>query len=219
MKTRNNSIFSVAVALGLFLVACGEEVSEPLPPADPGIAPAEAYPDVEAGETSLRRLTQEQFKNSIADIFGTDIVIPEVAEPDIEIGGLLAVGSSGATFSARGVESLETASFAVAEQAMASDESRARLIPCTPAATVDADCAKQTVESLGRLAWRRSLTTEESDRLVAIANDAAEKLESFNSGIEAIIAALIQSPKFMFRVELGEGQGQERQFTGVELAS
>ena len=43
---------------------------------------------------TVRRLTEEQYRQSIADIFGKEIKISGPFEPDILRDGLLAVGSS-----------------------------------------------------------------------------------------------------------------------------
>ena len=47
------------------------------------------YDQVESGEVAMRRLTQAQFKNSVSDIFGSDVVVPKFSEPDTILGGLL----------------------------------------------------------------------------------------------------------------------------------
>lgn len=173
--------------------------------------------DVEPGPVSARRLTQAQFTNIIRDVFG-DIVLPSLTEPDVSIGGLLAVGASGASFSARGVESLEDASFAIAEQAMDSEAIRAELVTCTPEGVEDAECATQTVRALGRRLWRRPLDEDELERIVGLAGEAAVALDDFFDGLEYAIAALLQSPNFLFRTELGDG-GEGPAFDDFELAA
>jgi hypothetical protein len=68
-------------------------------------------------------------------------------------------------------------------------------------------------------AWRRPLTGEELDRLVGIAAQSAEALGDFFAGFEYALAALLQSPHFVFRVELGAGAVSERRFDDFALAS
>ncbi len=67
---------------------------------DPGPEPALA----EAPPRQLRRLTSEQYRNSIQDLFGDDLVLPGSLEPDEEVDLLLSVGSSVTAVSPRGVE-------------------------------------------------------------------------------------------------------------------
>ena len=180
------------------------------------------YDQVESGEVAMRRLTQAEFKNSVGDIFGSDVVVPKFSEPDTILGGLLAVGASQTAFSSRGVESLEDAAYGLAEQALDTDVLKARLVPCTPEATVDDACATQTIESLGRLIWRRALIDEEIQALVQVAAQSATALGDFYDGLEFAIAGLLQSPNFVYRIEAGvedASTASGRAFTGTDLAA
>ena len=215
------------MTLCLLFVACGDEVPTEPPDVDPVAGPVEvadesAYPEVELGPASMRRLTRAQLANSIHSVFGDAIVVPDVAEPDVVVAGLVAVGASNTSFSARGVESVERTATAVAEQVMDDPEARGRWVTCTPSATVDADCAAEIVAGLGRMLWRRPLTDDERARLVAIAGAAAEALGEFDAGLEYALTALLQSPHFLFRVEVGEADPEPpggRRFSGWEMAS
>jgi len=180
------------------------------------------YNEAVAGQVSMRRLTQNQFYNSISDIFGSDVVVPKFSEPDVAFGGLLSVGASQTAFSARGVESLEDAAYGIAEQALDTDVLKARFVPCTPSGTVDETCASQTIEGLGRLLWRRSLTEDELTTLVTVATHSSTVLGDFYDGLEFAISGLLQSPHFLFRIEAGTEDSSEpsgRKFTGTDLAS
>ncbi|MCB9506282.1 MAG: DUF1592 domain-containing protein [Myxococcales bacterium] len=179
--------------------------------------PAE-YPTVAPGPVSARRLTNAQFAHVLRDVFG-DIVLPELAEPDVNIGGLLAVGASGASFSARGVESMEEAAFAIAEQVIGSVELREQLVPCAADPEPGPGCAEGMVRSVGRRLWRRPLSDAEVARLDTLAADAAATLGTYDDGLVYAIAALLQSPNFLFRAELGTGEPGDRHFDDWDLAS
>ena len=176
---------------------------------------------VSAGPTGLRRLTHAQFENVIADVIGADIVVPPLAEPDLEIGGLLSVGASSVSMSPRGVETLEASAFSIAEQALASDEFRTRWVTCEPSAPLDDACSEEVLAVLGLHLWRRPLTNDELEQTVAIAGLAAETLEDFHAGIEFGLAALLQSPNFIFRAELGSPTDGDEDvaYDAFELAS
>jgi len=89
------------VAAGsLLLTGC---VTSPLSSED--MASEDAYESSEAGPVAMRRLTKAQFNNALLDLFGNEIVVPEVAEPDVVSSGLPSVGASESTYSSRGVES------------------------------------------------------------------------------------------------------------------
>lgn len=191
--------------LVLALLACEEE-----PPPAP-LTAEEAVAAVEPGPVSMRRLTRVQYERVVADLFGRGVVVPPLSEPDVPVGGLLSVGASETSFSARGVESMEGAAFAIAEQALETAARRARLVPCEPSGDVDAACAERTVRHLGRRVWRRPLTGAEVARITGVATRAAEALGDFHGGLQYGVAALLQSPHFVFRAELG--------FTDYELAA
>jgi hypothetical protein len=177
-------------------------------------------PDVNPEAPTLRRLTNDQFSNTIRDLLGADVVIPGELDPDSRVAGFLSVGASVAAFSPRGTENIETFAYFLAEQAMA-EERRDTLMPCAPAAVVDAECSRQFVEEFGRRAWRRPLISSEVERMAGLADLAADTLGDFHDGLEFAIAGLLQAPDFLYRVELGADSDGElpRRYTDWELAS
>ena len=228
MKRRKLGYSPIRVPLMISLVlfaaqlGCQEQTGTVGPIGMTDLAEQTDYNQVDPGEISMRRLTQAQFKNSVSDVFGSDVVVPKFSEPDTNLGGLLAVGASQTAFSSRGVESLEDAAYGLAEQALNTDVLKARLVPCTPAGTVDDACASQTLESLGRMLWRRSLTDEEIAGLAALASQSATVLDDFYDGLEFGIAGLLQSPNFLYRIEAGEEDAASatgRSFSGTDLAA
>lgn len=172
------------------------------------------YEDGPAGPSGLRRLTNAQLENIVLDVFGDGVILPPVAEPDVSIGGLVSIGASGATFSPRGVESMEDVAFALAAQALDLDN-RSRVLTCEPTGVADGDCAAEFVGTLGRRLWRRPLKNDEIERLTRVALDAAAALDDPHEGYGYALAALLQSPHFLFRHELGDGG----EFTDWELAT
>mgnify|MGYP002632698679 CR=1 FL=1 len=196
------------------LVGCGDAPVEPAPDPEPD-TPVFTTPDVEPAPTALRRLTTAQYHNAVHDLFGAGVVVPPGLEPDVEDGGLIALGASVATVSPRGVEQYETAAYSLAEQAMATPAVRAAIVPCSPAGTDDEACARQFVESFGLRVWRRPLDGEEVSILVDIVLEAARVRGEFHLGLEYGIATLLQSPNFLFRQELGKNGT----FDNYEMAS
>ncbi len=177
-----------------------------------------------ASGASLQRLTRVQYGNAVRDVLGEAIVVPSQLEPDFSVAGFLSVGASETTISPRGVEQFSNAAYDIAKQALRDEALRARNVKCTPAGTKDEACAKETLTRVGRMLWRRNLTTEEVDALTAIATKSAETLGDFYLGLEFGLAALLQSPNFLFRVELGEVSVADptssvRAYTSNEMAS
>ena len=209
--------FKTIVALSLALGGgCdrGEPKAAVTPRGDP--------PEVSVPGPTLRRLTSAQYRNTIADLFGEDVVIATALEPDEAVDGLLTVGASVVTISSLGVERYETAAFTVADQVMSDAEKRATLVPCAPAASVDETCAREALSQIGLRVWRRPLTETELDTLVSVADTAALTLDDFYGGLGYGVAALLESPDLLFLVELGEddpNQPGSRRYTDYEMAS
>jgi hypothetical protein len=177
----------------------------------------------EAAPGTLRKLTVEQYENSVRDLLGAEVQLPAELqlEPDAAQNGFYAVAASNATLSPAATEKLESAAYALAAQAL-SVEHRAELVSCTPAATSDKACAEKFLAGFGRRAFRRPLTAAELTRFVKLADDAATTLGDFYQGLEFAVAGVLQSPSFLFRVELGEPDPADTtrlRYNGYELAT
>ncbi len=166
-------------------------------------APLPPLPEGELGDTPVRRLTIDQLDNVLHDLFGPELVVPPVAETDVAVSGLRAVGTGSSTWSSRGVESLETASYAIAAQVVSTPSMIAPFVTCEPDGVVDDTCTADFVRNVGRLLWRRPLADDEGARYVEVAAVAGTALDSYSAGLEYALAALLQSPSFLFRVEVG----------------
>jgi hypothetical protein len=167
----------------------------------------------------LTRLTAAQYANTIADLFGDDVVVARRLEPDTSVDGLLAVGASVTSVSAWGVERYELVAFDIAEQVLADPGLYGWFLSCTPGGATDSDCAEEALETVGLFTWRRPLQATELDRLVDLADTAGNTLGDFHEGLAFALAALLQSPNFLYRVEEGETVKGERFLTGWEMAT
>lgn len=209
--SRAAALLAAAAVLG-----CSADTAEAPDPAPPVETPADpATVDFEPRPPPVPRLTAAQYANSVSAIFGDDIVVPPPAEPDVREGGLLAVGAGISTLSPRGVENLERSAYAIAEQVMA-PERRDRFLSCPDA--IDRACIEAFVTTWGRRIWRRPLTADEVTRIADVATHAGATLGDPAAGVEFGVAALLQSPYFLFRHEVGEADGQRRRFDDYEMA-
>jgi hypothetical protein len=171
---------------------------------------------------TLHRLTRAQYGNALHDLLGAGVVVPTALEPDVETLGFATVGGSVGSVSHRGVEQYEAAALAVAAQAMTAGAAREKLVGCAPAGPGDAVCARSFLAGFAQSAWRRALTDEEADRLTTVAVKAGTTLGDFHAGLELGMAAVLQSPYFLYRVELGTPDAKTpgvRRYQGYELAS
>jgi hypothetical protein len=170
-----------------------------------GCGPKDEAPATKGGPVSLRRLTEPEYRQVIADVFGPTIKVPGRFEPDVRDNGLIAVGTSRESVAGTGLEQYDLTARGIAAQVM-DDAHRTTLVPCTPAKVTDRDdaCATQFITRTGRLLFRRPLTPQELDTQVKDAGESAAKLGNFYSGLEMSTAAMLVSPQFLFRQEVSQ---------------
>jgi hypothetical protein len=157
------------------------------------------------GDAVTRRLSQEQYRQVISDVFGPTVKVGGRFEPDIRRDGLLAMGASQVSVTASGLEEYDKIARNVAAQVVG-EANRDTLIPCKPANTKAPDdiCASQFLSETGRMLYRRPLSKEELASRVKVADDAAVGLKDFYSGLGISLSTMLVSPKFLFRQEIAE---------------
>ena len=174
-------------------------------PAAQKTAPAIKTASVTPGEMVMRRLSAEQYQNILADVFGPTIELGGRFEPELRVGGLLAVGSGTVSITAVGMEQFDAMARNIARQVV-DGKNRAMMVPCKPASTTlpDDACVGVFMSRVGELLYRRPLTAPEIKSYVGVAHLAAESTKDFYSGLSTSLAAMLASPKFLFRQELVE---------------
>jgi Protein of unknown function (DUF1592)/Protein of unknown function (DUF1588)/Protein of unknown function (DUF1585)/Protein of unknown function (DUF1595)/Protein of unknown function (DUF1587) len=179
------------VLLLALLSGCGDSIREP---------------QAVGGPSVMRRLTESQYRATVAAIFGPEITIPARFERGLRTEGLIAIGTSEAGMSPFSVEQYDAAARGIAA-AVVSEKNRDRFVPCKPQAgkSFDAPCAQRFVEQYGPLLLRRPLTAEESAHFVAIARAGQERLGDFYAGLELTLAGMMVSPEFLLRLERTRG--------------
>ena len=170
-----------------------------------------------SGPTGLRLLTPTQYRNSVIDVLGP------VAAPTVGQWRSSIAAAQGGVASA-GVEDYEEAAHTVTAELFADPALRLQVTGCTPTASPGDPCVATVLATLGRRAWRRPLAADELARYAGVAVDAAGLLGGDPwLGLQYAVAGLLQSPNFVYRVELGEPVAPEDplyvRFTGHELAS
>lgn len=170
---------------------------------------------------ALRKLTVAQYRNSVREVLGSEIVVPDTLEADTRVNGYSAIAAAQTTVTPTAAEKFEAVAYDIAKQAMTAPL-RARHVTCVPAATVDDTCARQTLSKIGMTAFRRGLTDAELSRFVGVSSAGATALGDFYQGLEFGIAAVLQSLPFLYRIEVGEPDAsnpQLRRYNSSELAS
>ena len=156
-------------------------------------------PEVAGGPPVMRRLTAEQYRQVIADVFGDDIVIGGRFDPINRSNGLLAVGASTSAINGSAFERYEAMARSIAGQ-VTDAAHRDVLLPCKPADASKADdaCSTAFFKGTGRLLYRRSLTDDELKTFALVSRAGTEKLGDFYAGISAALTAMLVRPEFLF---------------------
>lgn len=167
----------------------------------------------------LRRLTASQLEHTVTDLLGDGLIWSGAPDPDAPVGGFASVGASLTTLSPRGVERWEETSYQLIEQAL-TPERAARVVPCTPATPTDEVCAAAALRAFGRRAWRRPVTEVELERLLTQFRAATAVEARFLDALTWPLAAVLQSPAFLYRVEIGEpDDAGDRRLNAYEYAT
>jgi hypothetical protein len=184
---------------------------------DDGEIPAELEP----APASLRLLLQRQYVGAIEDLLGPAAAAVAAPPENHAINGFDAVGAAQLALGDAEIHAYEESARAVAAAAAAAG-TLADWLACDPAVQGEAACLEQVVGSFGRRAWRRPLTADEISRYATVGTTAAADFGSFERGVQEAVAALLQSPNFLYQVEVGEPDPSDptrRRLTQYELAS
>lgn len=158
----------------------------------------------------IRRLNEQEYKHSIADIFGPQIAVQGTFEPDVRIGGLMATSTTVLSITPSGFSGLSALADSIADQVV-NEKNRGKLIACKPKSEKEADhdCAAQVIAHYGELLWRRPLTAEEIADKTKLADGLAASKGNFYTGLRYGLASLLQAPDFLFRIEYALKDGKD----------
>jgi hypothetical protein len=197
--------------------SAGSSVVAPPPPDDvePGDATQLCGTSL-AGPPVLRRLTRREVENSLRDSFAVlsadwrstlsaDTVAASGFDND---NNQLLVSKQTARELADTAESVGTAVAGAVAQ----------VLPCASTAP-DASCAGQLLDSVGRRLYRRPISEAERTSLLGFFDTAQAATGDFAQGIGWLTRALIESPSFMYRRELGVADGEVLALDQYEVAT
>jgi len=154
-------------------------------------------------QISFVRLTSDQYRNAIQDIFGETVQVRgNAASSGVREAGLMSVGGRKLTLSAAEVESYEILALDIARQVL-SPRRRNTLMPCSPQSenAADSGCAEQFISAVGLHLFRRPLADAEIAGYTEMARSATASLGDFYTGLQAALVGMMVSPDFLFRIE------------------
>lgn len=216
--------FALALALGCSGTIGGVGGSDPDDPRRPGegevevpehgeglhrlLEPSERCAD-ETLPRALRRLSGLQYRNTLVALFGPEVPVAEVLDDPVVHG--FRVDADAAVVRDLGAQRLMQHAERVASWAV--DHALDDFATCREATPA---CRASFLDAFGRRAFRAPLTDEQRAAYDALM--AAES--SFEAGAEVAFAAMLQSPHFVYRRELGgERRDGRRRLDAFERAS
>src|SRR5262245_53164534 len=173
-------------------------------------APSAACPPA---ASPLRRLSHFEYNNTVRDLLGDTTRPADAFPPEDTMLGFKDIADA-QTVGELLAEYYMNAAEAVAHRAVADLPG---LLGCAPSAS----CVDGFVRAFGRRAYRRPLDPGEVQALTELYAAVAGQLDAA-AGVEAVLQAVLQSPHFLYRIELGGGSassGAVVPVTQLELAT
>lgn len=195
----------------------GSTAGTPGGPTTPGEVPLPAF---QPAPLRVRQLLKAQYQGAVADLLGPEAAAVTTPPDDVPVNGLAAIGAAQLSMPASSVDAYEAGAYLAAQKALA--VRHAALVDCTPTSSTDATCMGQLAARFVPRAFRRPATTAELDRYTQLGLAAATAYDDFDKGVEFLFAALLQSPNFLYLVEVGtpdEADATLRRLDAWELAS
>jgi hypothetical protein len=152
---------------------------------------------LDVSRTPLRRLTRFEYANTVSDLLHVDPA-PAADLPADEVTNGFDNNAGVLTVSALHAEKYVFVSEALAKTAVAN---LSALTTCDTQSLGEDECALDFARSFGRRAFRRPTTASDETALLA-AYAAGRTGGSYAEGIEVMIRAALQSPDFLYRLEL-----------------
>ena len=169
----------------------------------------------DVGPTPLRRLTQNEYARTMQQLFQLPQAPDVSAIPAEAAKDGFTVYAEHQTLSAQHLRGYLAVATHLADELLGNAQRQAQVIGCELAAD---SCLPAFVTRFGRLAYRRPLSAAELNSVVTAAQqDSSAESEPYRFAIEALLV----SPSFLYRSELGEGDqsGVAQRLTDYELAS
>jgi hypothetical protein len=167
----------------------------------------------------LRRLSRREYNNTVRDLLGDSTNPGDRFGLEVYVNGF-DNGSDGLTVGGTDVDAFQAAAEGLAARAVAT-----RLATltgnCDPLRD-EAACVTAFLETFPRRAYRRPPTDTELERLRSVYS-AGARLGGFAGGVQLVLEAILQSPAFLYRSELGLANsavpGEFVRLTDDEVAS
>lgn len=165
----------------------------------------------------MRRLNVTEYDNTVRDLFGTTIKLPDDFPPDDVAYGFDNVADALSLTDVHVGYYLQTAKALVAEALSATR--RTKMVPCDLAAQQET-CVHAALAAFLPKAWRRPPADADVTQLVGLYTTNRAAGATPDDALARVLQAALLSPQFLFRVEyLSGASGKPRPLDGYELAA
>jgi len=153
---------------------------------------------VDPGPSPLRLLSRQQYLNTVKELAGD---VPDLEQALGDDVASSAFGLVQPDVTQVQLEHYQKAAGAIAAALVGKAARLDALAPCADG-VAPAECAKSLVQKFGALAYRAPLTDQaDIERHLQLFNVGAAT--SYAHGIELVLQGMLQSPRFLYRVEIG----------------
>ena len=148
--------------------------------------------------TPLRRLTRFEYGNTVRDLLNVDTAVVQEIPADVADGF-----DNNASLQVAAEFLLEK--YVVVAEALAAEavQDLSALTECDAVQQGEETCAKQFAQSFGRRAFRRPISLNDEAMFMAAYHAGADG-GSYAEGIEVMIRMALQSPDFLYRLEISQ---------------
>ncbi|MBX2803374.1 MAG: DUF1592 domain-containing protein [Myxococcales bacterium] len=199
---------------GMGWLGCGS------PPSKPPLSEDE-YFEPQLVVASLHRMSQAEYRTSVRQLLGVEITTD--LPVDLRLHGFASVGGSQLTIAAADLDRYEVSAWQIATDVLPDAEARDAAVGCALEGASDPEaCIAPWAVGLAHRAWRRPIDEQDLDRLVGVFTRVQEAVGDPTLATQSVLATVLQSPWFLFRVVVGSPDAQDpelRHLTDHEVAA
>ncbi|MBP9708454.1 MAG: DUF1592 domain-containing protein [Oligoflexales bacterium] len=207
-------LFTISILAVAFGTSCRKEEVKPLKRVGGAGALVNPY------SASLRKLTNYEYRTSIKEILGLDVSQDELPA-DTALNGFNSIGAARIALNSDVLSSYKNLALRLATEASSASR-RQIFFSCTPSSSADSACIDRIIEESALKLWRRAPSALEKQRYqnMIIQLFASSGVSSdATSSLRGLLYAMLQSPNFLYRSEIGSAYAGGRAFDSFEIAS
>jgi hypothetical protein len=163
-----------------------------------GTSPADGGPLIDPGRKDMHRLNTVEYNTTVRDVLGTTLQPATANWRGGELAGFDNMASV-LGMDATQYDRYFRAAQALATEVFASEELRARFVPCELEAP---ECVRTSIETAGLGLFRRPLAPDEVATFQRVYDSAIALGDAPLAAMELVFQALLSSAEFLYRIEL-----------------